>query len=99
MTSTHESMIDRVAGAIYDSEEYGAAGAEWDRIDARICRAYARAAIAALREPTIEMCDAATRATSAFLALEQRGVDLRRLKHSIRWRAMIDHILSEQGRA
>lgn len=40
-------------------------------------------------EPTIEMCDAATRATSAFLHLEQRGVDLRRLKHAIRYRAMI----------
>jgi hypothetical protein len=40
-------------------------------------------------EPTIEMCDAATRSTSAFMALEQRGADLRRLKHNIRYRAML----------
>jgi len=40
-------------------------------------------------EPTIKMCDAATRSTSAFMALEQRGADLRRLKHAIRWRAML----------
>lgn len=40
-------------------------------------------------EPTIEMCDAATRSTSAFMALEQRDVDLRRLKHGIRYRAML----------
>ena len=45
------------------------------------------------REALIEMCDAATLSTSAFLALENqgiRGAELRRLKHAIRFRAMWD---------
>lgn len=41
------------------------------------------------REPTVSMCDAATRATSGFLNIKARGVELRRIKHAIRWRAMV----------
>lgn len=57
--------------------------------------AVACVALRAMREPTIEMCDAATRSTSAFLNLQEHGVALRRLKHSIRWRAMITAALGE----
>lgn len=46
------------------------------------------------REATDEMCDAATRSTSAWLNSKLQGVELRRLKLRIRWRAMIDVALA-----
>jgi hypothetical protein len=42
------------------------------------------------KEPTDSMCDAATRSTSAWIG-DKHGVDLRRLKHRIRYRAMLAH--------
>lgn len=55
----------------------------------------ARAVLDVMREPTMEMCDAATAATAAFLDLSQHGIALRRAKHAIRWNAMIDAALKE----
>lgn len=72
---------------------------EWWRERSRAAILASRAALLAeerkvvAREPLIEMCDAATLSTSAFLALENqgiRGVELRRLKHTIRFLAMWD---------
>jgi hypothetical protein len=40
------------------------------------------------REPTDEMCDAATRATATWLNSELRGVALRRFKLRLRFAAM-----------
>jgi hypothetical protein len=54
------------------------------------------AAIEEMREPTDEMCDAATRSTSAWMNSKLQGVELRRLKHRIRWKAMINVALGEQ---
>jgi hypothetical protein len=90
-----DGMVERVAKAMFrsldaDPRFVGRADLTpehpgWDQYCYQ-----ARAAIEAMMEPTIEMCDAATRSTSAFLNLQERGVTLRRLKHAIRWRAMIN---------
>jgi hypothetical protein len=85
------------AGGIDPDALNGAAGVVWKLYlpDARAARSAHLAALerAGWRcvpvEPTDEMCDAATRSTSAWLNSKLQGVALRRLKLQIRWRAML----------
>ena len=71
----NEPMIERVARAIAQS----LGSADW-----HVHIAAARAAVLALREPTIEMLDAATSGT----------VDYGHLPDD--WRTMIDHVAGER---
>lgn len=97
MTSTQdESVIEWAARAIFLCPEYTGdpppPECEWDETDERICKALARAAIAALREPTDMVAMAGQHAA-------EPEVHLFRDDAATIWRAMIDHILSEQERA
>ena len=67
-------MFERIARAIAASEGHD----DWKR-----CAVAAFAAIAALREPTAEMLEAATDGIPDFGYLPEE------------WRAMIDHVISE----
>ena len=58
--------------------------------------AWARAAIAAMREPTEQMLDASCTALVLFLHQGGKQPGLR-MKHRIRWRAAIDAALKDAG--
>lgn len=100
-----ESVVERAARARYEAwvARERADGLHWagwnDLLDEDRAGHMAdeRAALAAMREPTAAMCDAATASTAAFLSIDVRvkGVALRRMKIAIRWRASIDAALSE----
>jgi hypothetical protein len=68
------TMFERIARAIAASQGHE----DWRR-----CAAAAAAAIAALREPTIEMLEAATSGLPDFGYLPEE------------WQAMLDHVMSE----
>lgn len=79
-------MVERVAGAIYD-----AAGDCDQEMNLAAARALARAAIAAMREPTEAM-----KAAGGFAYMERGGMNARDGSDDI-WRAMIDAALKQAG--
>lgn len=98
--------MERMARAMFEFTAHKRNGYEpktWDECIATTTRAadgirgMARVALEAASNPTNAMCDAATMSTSVWLGTDKKGVDLRRLKHAIRWRAMVKAALQEDS--
>ena len=87
-----EEMVDRVAFAIRESYgcEDGADGFRACIVDHCSCRAVARQAIAAMREPTEAMLDTGARAINNGLVLS-----LSSQRAQIVWNDMIDAALAK----
>ena len=86
-------MVERVARSIFMSKEYGRASDVWDDIDRRVCLDYARAAIAAMSEPSHWMEDC-----GIALLDEATGDNNVKRAHLVRaYEAMIDAALVEDG--
>jgi hypothetical protein len=83
---TADEIIDAAADAIWNEGPGIGRKLPWIREQAkRACLAM----LDAIGEPNDEMCDAATRSTSAWINSKLQGVELRRLKHRIRFGAML----------
>lgn len=97
------TMVERVARAIHASKLVQPGAGTWkgEGVTERFCMEAARAAIAAMREPTHEMIEASWEATkwatpdermrTAFMT----GREAHIVKQAARWRASIDAALYE----